>query len=139
MKAYLGEMAGFSNGDAKVAYTSNGINGTIPPPPPAPFDAPPSPPKDLPPPPPEEFLPPPPDEPVKKKKAGWGMPRDRGPLSIEDILKKKKEADEAAAKVLSSHSLSSRYVHNWHLVLGRNRTNCLNYSQNLCPRLPEKN
>jgi ATP-dependent RNA helicase DDX23/PRP28 len=36
---------------------------------------------------------------VKKKKAGWGAPRDRGPLSIEDILKKKKEADEAAVKV----------------------------------------
>jgi ATP-dependent RNA helicase DDX23/PRP28 len=34
-----------------------------------------------------------------KKKAGWGTTRDRAPLSIEDILKKKKEADEAASKV----------------------------------------
>ncbi|KAJ5032388.1 uncharacterized protein L3040_008993 [Drepanopeziza brunnea f. sp. 'multigermtubi'] len=66
------------------------------PPPPPDSDAPP-PPSDLPPPPPSELLPPPPEEPPKKKK-GWGASRDRGPLSIEDILKKKKDADEAAAK-----------------------------------------
>ncbi|EPE27704.1 P-loop containing nucleoside triphosphate hydrolase [Glarea lozoyensis ATCC 20868] len=69
---------------------------TAPPPPPNGFAPPP--PSDLPPPPPTELLPPPPEEPLKKKKSGWGAPRDRGPLSIEDILKKKKEADEAAAK-----------------------------------------
>ncbi|CAG8950362.1 hypothetical protein HYFRA_00006855, partial [Hymenoscyphus fraxineus] len=66
--------------------------------PPPPSTSAPPPPSDLPPPPPTESLPPPPEEPVKKKKAGWGAPRDRGPLSIEDILKKKKEADDAAAK-----------------------------------------
>lgn len=69
----------------------------VPPPPPPDISAPP-PPSDLPP-------PPPPEEPIKKAKAGWGSaPRDRGPLSIEDILKKKKEADEAAAKVGSPPS-----------------------------------
>jgi ATP-dependent RNA helicase DDX23/PRP28 len=68
---------------------------SLAPPPPPSLSAPP-PPSDLPPPPPIESLPPPPEEP--KKKAGWGTPRSRGPLSIEDILKKKKEADEAAAK-----------------------------------------
>lgn len=31
-------------------------------------------------------------------KKGWGTSRERGPLSIEEILKKKKEADQAAAK-----------------------------------------
>ncbi|KAK6587400.1 hypothetical protein PZA11_000690 [Diplocarpon coronariae] len=66
-------------------------------PPPPPSSSAPPPPSDLPPPPPSESIPPPPEEPPKKKK-GWGASRDRGPLSIEDILKKKKEADEAAAK-----------------------------------------
>jgi hypothetical protein len=32
----------------------------------------------------------------KKRKAGWDS---RQPLSVEEILRKKKEADEAAAKV----------------------------------------
>ncbi|TAQ88887.1 hypothetical protein B7494_g2810 [Chlorociboria aeruginascens] len=69
----------------------------VPPPPPGSLAPPP--PSDLPPPPPSDLQPPPPEElPKKKKKAGWGAQRDRGPLSIEDILKKKKEADEAAAK-----------------------------------------
>jgi ATP-dependent RNA helicase DDX23/PRP28 len=70
---------------------------SLAPPPPPPSTSAPPPPSELPPPPPTDSLPPPPDE-LKKKKAGWGAPRDRGPLSIEDILKKKKEADEAAAK-----------------------------------------
>lgn len=70
---------------------------TLPPPPPD-SHAPP-PPQDLPPPPPTESLPPPPaPEDVKKQKKGWGAPKGRQPLSIEEILKKKKEADEAAAK-----------------------------------------
>jgi ATP-dependent RNA helicase DDX23/PRP28 len=86
------------------------------PPPPPSFSAPP-PPSDLPPPPPTDILPPPPEEP-KKKKAGWGAPRDRGPLSIEDILKKKKEADEAAAKVCFSLRVVvfSNNVHNTSVV-----------------------
>ncbi|KAH8815161.1 pre-mRNA-splicing ATP-dependent RNA helicase-like protein prp28 [Xylogone sp. PMI_703] len=110
-------MATFSNGisygDATHYGALNGRPSSPPPPPPdssvppPPPDslvpAPPSnyappPPDELPPPPPSESLPPPPEEPVKKKKAGWGSQPSRGPLSIEDILKKKKEADEAAAK-----------------------------------------
>ncbi|CAG8976597.1 hypothetical protein HYALB_00002110 [Hymenoscyphus albidus] len=97
-----------SNGDSTIPPPPLDIDGRLPSPPPPPPDSfapppPPStsappPPSDLPPPPPTESLPPPPEEPIKKKKAGWGAPRDRGPLSIEDILKKKKEADDAAAK-----------------------------------------
>ncbi|KAI9671533.1 MAG: mRNA splicing protein prp28 [Caeruleum heppii] len=77
---------------------------TVNPPPPPPPDAvaPPPPPEDLPPPPPPSAanLPPPPPPPVAevKKKAGWGTQRDRGPLSIEEILRKKRETDEAASK-----------------------------------------
>jgi hypothetical protein len=36
---------------------------------------------------------------VEKKKAGWGNKRSAMPLSVEELLRKKKEADEAAAKV----------------------------------------
>ncbi|KAG9236471.1 Pre-mRNA-splicing ATP-dependent RNA helicase prp28 [Amylocarpus encephaloides] len=104
-----------ANGDSTIPPPPVEMNGRLPSPPPPPPDASappppptssappptsfaPPPPSDLPPPPPSESLPPPPEEPIKKKKSGWGAPRDRGPLSIEDILKKKKEADEAAAK-----------------------------------------
>jgi ATP-dependent RNA helicase DDX23/PRP28 len=97
-------MAGFSNGDSSIPPPPP---DTLAPPPPPSSSAPP-PPSELPPPPPSDALPPPPEEPAKKKKAGWGASRDRGPLSIEDILKKKKEADEAAAKVrYQDHSSSS--------------------------------
>ncbi|PSS23053.1 hypothetical protein M430DRAFT_33660 [Amorphotheca resinae ATCC 22711] len=104
------------HGDTSVPPPPVEVNGRLPSPPPPPPDSaapppppdslapppPPSsfappPPSDLPPPPPSDALPPPPEEPVKKKK-GWGSTPSRGPLSIEDILKKKKEADEAAAK-----------------------------------------
>lgn len=75
---------------------------TAPPPPPS-YSAPPPPPSDwrdtLPPPPPSDSGPAPPapqDEPKKKK--GWGAPKGRQPLSIEEILKAKKEADAAASK-----------------------------------------
>ncbi|TVY83457.1 Pre-mRNA-splicing ATP-dependent RNA helicase prp28 [Lachnellula suecica] len=78
-----------------MAGMANGMNGSAVPPP---LLFTPPPPSDLPPPPPSDPYPPPPEEPAKKKKAGWGASRDRGPLSIEDILKKKKEADLAAAK-----------------------------------------
>ncbi|KAH7417312.1 pre-mRNA-splicing ATP-dependent RNA helicase-like protein prp28 [Cadophora sp. MPI-SDFR-AT-0126] len=101
-------MPGYTNGDSAIPPPPVNMNGRLPSPPPPPPESmapppPPSssappPPSDLPPPPPSESLPPPPEEPPKKKKAGWGAARDRGPLSIEDILKKKKEADEAAAK-----------------------------------------
>ncbi|MCJ1301865.1 mRNA splicing protein prp28, partial [Hypocenomyce scalaris] len=72
-----------------------------PPPPPPDFLAPPPPPEDLPPPPPpsaEHDAPPPPPVEVKKKKAGWGNSSGRQPLSVEELLRKKKEADEVAAK-----------------------------------------
>jgi ATP-dependent RNA helicase DDX23/PRP28 len=72
----------------------------VPPPPPA--DAPPPPPPSvLPPPPPPSDLPPPPppvDEPSKKRKLGWGAKPKAQPLNIEELLAKKKAADEAAAK-----------------------------------------
>ncbi len=96
-----------------MSATANGMlappppNGAPPPPPsdslppPPPSDAvPPPPPSDsLPPPPPVDSVPPPPaplEEPKKKK--GWGAPKGRQPLSIEELLQKKKDADAAAAK-----------------------------------------
>lgn len=101
-----------------VSYINGHTNEEIvatPPPPPASFNgrlsSPPPPPPDslVPPPPPTEFAPPPPEdlpppppsssEQPQKKKLGWGAAKSRGPLSIEEILQKKKEADEAAAKV----------------------------------------
>ncbi|EON69181.1 pre-mRNA-splicing ATP-dependent RNA helicase prp28 [Coniosporium apollinis CBS 100218] len=74
----------------------------LPPPPP---DTPlPPPPSDLPPPP-SDLPPPPPDPspaepaPDLKRKKGWATAATKKtPLSIEEILRKKKEADEAAAK-----------------------------------------
>ncbi|KAG9248834.1 Pre-mRNA-splicing ATP-dependent RNA helicase prp28 [Calycina marina] len=90
-------MADFSNGHTNGDSVPPPPSDPIPPPPPSYFAPPP--PEDLPPPPPTDFIPPPPEEPAVKKKKGWGAPPpSRGPLSIEDILKKKKEADEAAAK-----------------------------------------
>ncbi|MCJ1400619.1 mRNA splicing protein prp28 [Xylographa trunciseda] len=69
------------------------------PPPPPEYTAPPPPPEDLPPPPPpgREAPPPPPPVEVKKKNPGRASSA-RQPLSVEEILKKKREADEAAAK-----------------------------------------
>ncbi|KAI6840561.1 Pre-mRNA-splicing ATP-dependent RNA helicase [Hortaea werneckii] len=73
-----------------------------PPPPPPPSD-------DVPPPPPSSDVPPPPPpsddataiapEPVaKKRKLGWGSAPKAQPLSVEELLAKKKAADAAAAK-----------------------------------------
>lgn len=75
-----------------------------PPPPPPEFFAPPPPPEDLPPPPPPSTTnsqqpPPPPPAEIRKKRSSGSSLRDRQPLSVEEILRKKKEADEAAAKV----------------------------------------
>lgn len=72
-----------------------------PPPPPPPSDSAPPPP---PPPPTDDVPPPPPEEDhgpelSKPKKKGWGSTASKKqPLSIEDLLRKKREADEAAAK-----------------------------------------
>lgn len=90
----------------------------IPPPPPPPSDVipPPPPPSDdiPPPPPPSSDLPPPPPPPppsngqvdteedlqpnLRKRKLGWSAKPKTQPLSIEELLAKKKAADEAAAK-----------------------------------------
>jgi ATP-dependent RNA helicase DDX23/PRP28 len=90
-------------------------------PPPPPSDPiPPPPPADIavPPPPFDGFVPAPPpshvdvksstedptDGPpaVKKKKTGWGSQPKATPLSVEELLRKKREADEAASKVCST-------------------------------------
>ncbi|KAI2792429.1 Pre-mRNA-splicing ATP-dependent RNA helicase prp28 [Penicillium oxalicum] len=92
---------------------TNGISVPPPAPPPDSFERPPSPPppppEDLgaPPPPPDAALPPPPPpdappappaEPLKKK-SGWGTKKpSAAPLSVEELIKKKKDADAAAAK-----------------------------------------
>ena len=73
----------------------------LPPPPPSNDELPPPPPsKDDPPPPPpnNDDPPPPPPTELKKKKVGWAKTSTRQPLSIEDVIRKKKEADEAASK-----------------------------------------
>lgn len=95
---------------------SNGSNGAPPGPPPEPIERPPTPPPPppedsaAPPPPPDAAVPPPPPDDLppapppqeKKKKLGWGTKRPAAtPLSVEDLIKKKKEADAAAAKVCS--------------------------------------
>ncbi|KAI9369769.1 hypothetical protein BJX61DRAFT_536168 [Aspergillus egyptiacus] len=72
-----------------------------PPPPPPDESAAPPPPPDIsaPPPPPEDLPPPPPVSEVKKKKVGWGAKRPATtPLSVEELVRKKREADAAAAK-----------------------------------------
>jgi ATP-dependent RNA helicase DDX23/PRP28 len=72
-----------------------------PPPPPPEAFVPPPPPEDVPPPPPPAVEAPKPPSPVAlRQKKGWGTVKPKTePLSIEEILKKKREADAAAAKV----------------------------------------
>ncbi|KAL2859844.1 mRNA splicing protein PRP28 [Aspergillus lucknowensis] len=70
-----------------------------PPPPPETSAPPPPPDVSAPPPPPEDHPPPPPASEVKKKKLGWGSKRPTTtPLSVEELVRKKREADAAAAK-----------------------------------------
>ncbi|OQE46985.1 hypothetical protein PENCOP_c001G01849 [Penicillium coprophilum] len=71
-----------------------------PPPPPEDSAAPPPPPDSIaPPPPPDDVPPPPPAETQKKQKLGWGAKRPTvTPLSVEELIRKKKEADAATAK-----------------------------------------
>jgi ATP-dependent RNA helicase DDX23/PRP28 len=114
------------------------MNGRAPSPPPPPPDSfapppPPStsappPPSDLPPPPPSDIIPPPPEELVKKKNPASGASQGRGPLSIEDILKKKKEVDEAAAKVYSQphHASPSSDAHKAPIVFCPTNANGVN-------------
>lgn len=88
---------------------------STPPPPPPELQAPPSPPEDFPPPPPpaavNEQPPPPPTEVKKKTKQGWGPSSYKQPLSVEEILRKKKEADEAASKVCFNPQIYVSYVY----------------------------
>src|SRR3984893_3211609 len=102
----VGYVNGHTNGDAIATPPPppGSLNGRLSSPPPPPPDGlvPPPPPTDFAPPPPEDLPPPPPptsSEQTQKEKLGWGVTKSRGPLSIEEILQKKKEADEAAAKV----------------------------------------
>jgi ATP-dependent RNA helicase DDX23/PRP28 len=103
--AMVGYTNGHANGEAMASPPPppESLNGRVSSPPPPPPDSlvPPPPPTDFAPPPPEDLPPPPPtsNEQPQKKKLGWGAAKSRGPLSIEEILQKKKEADEAAAKV----------------------------------------
>ncbi|MCJ1350490.1 MAG: mRNA splicing protein prp28 [Icmadophila ericetorum] len=103
-------------------HTVNSLNGySLPPPPPDPFHRPPSPPPPppesleslappppppeplAPPPPPVDLLPPPPEDlpllPVITKKPKKSAPSKQAqPLSVEELLRKKKEAEETASK-----------------------------------------
>lgn len=108
-------------------HATDGLNGhSLPPPPPDPFDRPPSPPPPppeslappppppeflAPPPPPVDLLPPPPQDlppvPVAIKKPKKSASSNQAqPLSVEELLRKKKEAQEAASKVCTAISYS---------------------------------
>ncbi|KAJ5774122.1 hypothetical protein N7457_009018 [Penicillium paradoxum] len=75
-------------------------DSAAPPPPPEDLLAPPPPPDSaIPPPPPVDLLPAPPGETKKKQKLGWGAKRPTTtPLSVEELIRKKKDADAATAK-----------------------------------------
>ena len=95
---------GFSHSSLPTAPPPEPIDRpSTPPPPPPEVHATPPPPEEYPPPPPpaaaNEQPPPPPTEVKKKIKQGWGPSSYKQPLSVEEILRKKKEADEAASKV----------------------------------------
>ncbi|KAJ5646491.1 Pre-mRNA-splicing ATP-dependent RNA helicase prp28 [Penicillium lividum] len=73
-------------------------DSSAPPPPPDAAAPPPPPDAAAPPPPPDDIPPAPPIESTKKKQ-GWGSKRPAAaPLSVEDLIRKKKEAEAAAAK-----------------------------------------
>ncbi|KAJ5090841.1 hypothetical protein N7532_009525 [Penicillium argentinense] len=72
---------------------------SVAPPPPPDATVPPPPPDDIPPPPPSDDIPPPPPIETKKKKQGWGTKKPAAPpVSVEELIRKKKEADAEAAK-----------------------------------------
>ncbi|KAL3423749.1 pre-mRNA-splicing ATP-dependent RNA helicase PRP28 [Phlyctema vagabunda] len=95
---------GQSNGDSipPPPTDMNGDSSLPPPPPPDSFAPPPPPESSVPPPPPDTFAPPPPRDipppPPTERIPRAPATQSRGPLGIEEILKKKKEADEAKAK-----------------------------------------
>jgi hypothetical protein len=73
------------------------------------------------------------------KKVGWGVAKSRGPLSIEEILQKKKEADEAAAKVCLVPLSFGGVVSQSGLIHVYSFTNYLYGSPNFYRKLREKN
>lgn len=111
-----------------VPPPNSSIEAGPPPPPPPSYTSAPPPPPDLfqPPPPPDTIAPPPPPpegdqrlpepreaSPIsvgKKKKTGWGSQPKTVPLSVEELLRKKREADEAASKVCPN-ALICRLTH----------------------------
>ncbi|KAE8149267.1 Pre-mRNA-splicing ATP-dependent RNA helicase prp28 [Aspergillus avenaceus] len=97
-------MEGITNGQAPPVPPPEPIERPPTPPPPPPEDsgvaagaAPPPPPDAGAPPPPPEIPAPPPPEPVKKK-VGWGGGGKSTPLSVEELVRKKREADAVASK-----------------------------------------
>ena len=96
-----------------IAMEEQTMSGNSSPPPPPPLASfnPPAPPVET------EEVPPPPPEPFSmgresiraparpQTKQGWSAKPSRQPLSVEEIIRKKKEADEAASKV-SEHQPS---------------------------------
>jgi len=122
-------MANVYKGPHALPLTSHSMTEAIPPPPP-PSDlfAPPPPPESFePPPPPDTLAPPPPppetDEKGQKpqvsspklavaKKSGWGTKPKVAPVSVEDLLRKKREAEEAASKVRMSNYTCHLLLHN---------------------------
>ncbi|MCJ1308881.1 mRNA splicing protein prp28 [Agyrium rufum] len=111
---------------SSLPFSPHSLLDRIPsPPPPPPDHQLPPPPGDNVPPPPSESIPPPPSDdvppppsdiapvvpkPLKKvKKHTSGQAPSRQPLSIEELLKRKREADEAAAKVC--HFMSPLHTH----------------------------
>jgi ATP-dependent RNA helicase DDX23/PRP28 len=109
--------------------TSHFVTEVVPPPPPpSDLSAPPPPPESFePPPPPDTIAPPPPppetDERVLgtrvpspklavTRKIGWGAKPKAEPLSVEELLRKKREAEEAASKVRMSNSICRFLLHN---------------------------
>jgi ATP-dependent RNA helicase DDX23/PRP28 len=144
----------------------NGSSTGFPPAPPAdPIARPPSPPPPpsagAPPPPPDSFIPPPPtsdlpppppsifvddslDEPdlaplplPKKKKTGWGAQPKTAPLSVEELLRKKREADEAASKV-RRQSRSIACSHEIYKTLHRPSSNITDLHVELQPKFLSK-
>lgn len=137
-------MEGIIHGSGEAPPPAPPSDGPAPPPPP-PEDsaAPPPPPADdvvpAPPPPPadEDLQPAPPPEAKRKKKQGWGSGAKKPastPLSVEELVRKKREADAAAAKVfpIFFFSLFWSYI----MVLkGRWANGCVFCSRNSCLKL----
>jgi hypothetical protein len=123
-------MANEYKGPHVLPHISYSMTEVIPPPPPPPSDlfAPPPPPESFePPPPPDAVAPPPPPpesyekglgtkvpspKPAVVKKSGWGAKPKIAPVSVEELLRKKREADEAASKVSTSNYTSHLLLHN---------------------------